>query len=176
MHVARLHESQHYLTPKEGQPELLRFVRMTQSRAKSVRITSIAHATEDAQKVVQAVLSICPEDFPRGIQTERVKGHYGNEIIICHLRAVGRSASERFFENLWRKMSSQDKSRIYDQAQEHVDGSGTLHLRIDKQEASKGKIRLQDNESVKVEIMFKTLDKSEESRVEMVKRRMEALS
>ncbi len=152
------------------------FVRMTQSRAVSVRITSIVHATEDAEKVVQAILSICPEDFPRGIQTERVKGHYGNEIIICRLRAVGRPASERFFENLWRKMSSQDKSRIYDQAQEHVDSSGTLHLRIDKQEALKGKVLPQDNESVKVEIMFKTLDKSEESRVEMVKRRMEALS
>ena len=149
---------------------------MEEAKAVSIRISCIVHATEDIDKVVQAILGICPEDFPRKVQTEKTKGHYGNEIAICRLAATGRSKAERFLDSLWRQMSNQDRSRIYEEALVRVDESGTLHLRLDKQGAMRGRVLLQDNEPLKIEILFETIDKSSESRVQMVRKRIESAS
>lgn len=145
-------------------------------KAVSIKISSITHATEDIEKVLQAVFNVCPEDFPRKVQTDKAKGHYGNEIVICNLVVRGGSKAERFLDSLWRHMSNVDRNRVCDETQVRVDESGKLHLRLDKQEALRGRLRLQDNDVLKIEILFKTTDNSAGSRVEMVRKRIEQMS
>lgn len=62
---------------------------------------------------------------------------------------------DNFLRHLWGIMSILDRAQIYSSLASRVDSAGTLYLRIDKQEALKGKVRLEDMDPIKVEILFR---------------------
>ena len=137
----------------------------------TVRVSSFAHATEDLDKVVRAIQNISPQELTGGIHTDKVRGHYGNEIIACHAILVGRSKAERFFNHLWANLPSLDRALLYNKAESQIDESGTLHIRLGKQEALKGRFILKDDEPIKIEILFVGWDRGR-SMPDQVKTRM----
>ncbi len=149
--------------------------RIEKGYAISVRISSIAHATEDIDKVLQSILNVCPEDFPKKLETEKSRGYYKNEIAVCCLAVAGRSKAEKFLDNLVSRMSMLDRSRLCDEAQQRIDDSGTFHLRLDKQEALRGVVLLADEEPLKVEIRFDTTRLAREEKTQMLRSRFEQL-
>ncbi len=134
----------------------------------------MAHATEDAEKVIRAISNICPEDLSLEFNTIKVKGHYGNPITIIRLVLRGRPAAERVFNNIWGKLSSLDKAQLKNSAESHIDESGVLHIRVDKQTAFAGRVSIEEGESIKVEINFKAWSRGQPI-LDLVKNRIETL-
>jgi RNA-binding protein len=127
----------------------------------SARISAIVHATEDVDRVLQALNRIFPEgSLPSKADTQRFHGHYGNEIRMVDLSIRDRPARS-FFEHLWKSLPSFDRASILDALEKHLDASGNLHLRLDKQEVLRGIIRMKDQDPIKIHISFRTKVKSD---------------
>ncbi|WP_070807796.1 RNA-binding domain-containing protein [Pyrodictium occultum] len=120
------------------------------TRVIRVEIAAHAHATEDVERVEQAVLNIVPEGL-RGrvkLETRTVEGHYNNPITRIVARIEGRDAEE-FVRGLARRLDEQSRRILammlenrYDQRQ------GKFYLRFSKQDAFLGELRLHDGDDV----------------------------
>jgi RNA binding exosome subunit len=139
------------------------------------KATAISHATESDEKVSKAVLGLCPDGYPEKVDVSRVKGHYGNEIIVIRMRIKGSAKAERFLQGLWRRLSDHDRKMLLDEISNRIDPSGSMHIRIDKQELFGGKLMLNDSDPVKVEVKFGPGREASGSLVEQISRRLQAL-
>jgi RNA binding exosome subunit len=131
----------------------------TQSnKALSIEISTIVHATESVEKVVQALKNIFPENFKEKLlySKQYLTGHYGNLIIMLKARIKKEASIEDFIKNLFEKMSKEDKEKLLLEFERHVDNEGNLYIRIDKQEAFLGKITLRQSDPIRIKIKFKT--------------------
>jgi RNA-binding protein len=69
-------------------------------------------------------------------------------------------SAERFLQSVWNGMSELDKTEVYSSLPQRIDEVGTLFLRIDKQEALRGIIRIQDGDPIKIEFSFRAAPQS----------------
>ena len=128
----------------------------SQVRAFSAKISTIIHATEASEKVAQAIRNFCPDGTPIGSTMNRAKGHHGNEIVTLVLTIRNAKSVEILLQNIWIGLSQLDKTETYSSLASRIDSSGTLFLRIDKQDSFRGKIRLENSDPIKIEISFRT--------------------
>ncbi len=141
----------------------------------SARISAIVHATEDVDRVLQALSRIFPEgSLPPKADTQRFHGHYGNEIRMVDLSIRGAPARS-FFEHLWKRLSSFDRVSILDALEKHLDPSGSLHLRLDKEEVLRGIVRMKDQDPIKIHISFRTKVKSDLKPKEEIQQLLDSL-
>lgn len=105
---------------------------------------------------------------------KRVKGHYGNEITTVLSTVKNSKSAEKFLQSVWNGMSQLDKTEVYSSLHHRIDDAGTLFLRIDKQEALKGKIRLLDKDPIKIAISFRTMPKSR-AFVDRIRKKLEEI-
>lgn len=126
------------------------------AKAVSLRISVIIHATEDSSKVHQAIAAVCPAIAATEPAVANTKGHHGNKIITLAMVLKNPKAAENCVRDIWNMLTVLDKETIISSLASRMDKSGTLFLRIDKQAAFKGVMRLQDSDPVKVAISFKT--------------------
>lgn len=121
----------------------------------SAQISTIAHATEDRSKVMQALRTVCPEDLPSSAtQTGKFKGHYGNTIETIKLTLRGKS-SEIFFRRLWKMLTSSDRATIMREVDDRLDDEGKLHFRLDKDECYHAVLRLRNEDPIKIQVTFR---------------------
>ncbi len=139
----------------------------------SARISTIIHATEDPGKVAQAIRSLSLGEMPMGSTVNRAKGHHGNEIVTMIFTIRNAKNVEGFLRNIWNGLSQLDRTEVFSSLGLRVDPAGTLFLRIDKQEALKGKIRLQDTDPIKIAISFKTMSPKGDEFVDNIQRKLE---
>jgi RNA-binding protein len=125
-------------------------------RAFSVKISTIAHATEDPEKVGRAIRSLSPDEASMGSTINRVKGHHGNEIVTLVFTIRNTKMAENFLQKIWSGFSQLDRTEVFSTLTSRINSTGTLFLRIDKQETMKGKVCLQDTDPIKIEISFKS--------------------
>ena len=126
----------------------------------SAKISAIVHATEDVDRVLQALSRLFPEgSFPSKAETRRFNGHYGNEIRIVDLSIRGATARS-FLKYLWKGLTSFDRALILDTLDKHLDLSGGLHLRLDKEEIFRGVLRMKDQDPIKIHLSFRKEIKS----------------
>lgn len=111
----------------------------------SIEFQVFAHSTEDPDKVLRALFFLSDEKLK--VVKEKVRGHYGNEVIIFRAKASGKDA-ERIVRRLASLMSEEDKAKIGRQLPLRYDGHGNVFLRFDKQKAYLGEVRLSDYEDV----------------------------
>lgn len=118
----------------------------------SVEFEVFAHSTEDPEKVLKALFF-----FSGGkgeVVSEKVRGHYGNEVIIYRTKLSRREAEEAV-KRLASLMDDADKKRLGKQLSLRHDGHGNVFLRFDKQKAYLGEVRLSDYEDVvRVKVKF----------------------
>jgi RNA-binding protein len=126
------------------------------AKAVSLRISAIVHATEDSRKVNQAIRNICQLDGSAEPAVNRVKGHHGNQITTLSLTVQNSKAAEKCLGGIWDRLTVLDRDSVFSSLASRVDTSGSLFLRIDKQEAFKRIIRLRDSDPIKVGISFQT--------------------
>lgn len=119
-------------------------------------LEAFAHATEDPDKVAQAMLNLLPPELRDGgrISYEEVRGHYDNPIVILRLRLQGPEV-EALLRFLAENMSESDKLSLGATLGLRMDEEGHLYMRFDKASAFKGGVKLADKgEAIKVKALL----------------------
>jgi len=140
-----------------------------------VKISTITHATEDPEKVARAIRNLSLGGTSLGFTMIRAKGHHGNEIATSVLVIRNAKKAEIFLKNTWSGLSQADRTEIYSSLASRIDSTGTMFLRINKQEALKGRIRLENTDPVKIEILFRTEPSKRNELVDNVRKRLEEI-
>jgi RNA-binding protein len=148
---------------------------LTRLEVISAKISAIVHATEDVDRVLQALSRVFPEgSLPLKAETRRFNGHYGNEIRIVDLSIRGATARS-FLRHLWKSLASFDRVLILDALEKHLDPSGGLHLRVDKEELFRGILRMKDQDPIKIHLSFSKEVKSDLDLSRGIKQLLESL-
>lgn len=128
----------------------------------TLRVSAIVHATEDSAKVNQAMRNISRANGTAEPAANRAKGHYGNQITTLVLTIRNPKVAENCIRDIWNRLSTLDKETVRSSLVSRVNSAGILYLRIDKQEAFKEKISLQDSDPIRLSISFKIWAKLDE--------------
>ena len=121
-----------------------------------VDIRFCAHATEDHDKGMKAVYNIFPADQSEELtfSTSSLEGHYGNPITFFETRIKDKETIRALVENLSANLSSLDKEELGREIHRYVE-KGSLYIRLNKQAALQGKIKLVTSDPIRIRIRFK---------------------
>jgi RNA binding exosome subunit len=102
---------------------------------------ALCHATEDLEKVTQALRNVIGD---AEIRIVRTGGHHGNPITIVEASAESIDQISSFFE----KLAADDLRFVLDTLPTRVDEGCNLFLKIDKQAAYDERVRMGSNDDV----------------------------
>ena len=121
-----------------------------------IDIRFCAHATEDPEKVLKAAYNLFPEEQTEELTFDKsnVEGHYGNPITFFEKRIKDKKIIKTLIENLSANISPLDKTNLEITLDRCVE-KGSLYLRIDKQAAFQGKIKLGKSDPIRIRIRFR---------------------
>lgn len=122
----------------------------------SVELSTIAHATDDLEKVQGALTRLLPEKLKgRQLFTRRyLQGHYGNPIITFEARLTDPADVEEFKVSLLKQLPEIERSSIVRDLDLHSDQDGNLYIRIDKQKMLRGMLRLSQDDPIRIRMKF----------------------
>jgi len=106
-----------------------------------VSFRAFVAATEDEGRVREALSTFVPMDR---ILVTSAQGHFGNEIKILEA-SLKRKESQVFFRILRERLPKKDLSRLRREMPARLEGDSHFHLRLDKQAAYEGIIRLTES-------------------------------
>ncbi|AEH24515.1 RNA-binding protein [Pyrococcus yayanosii] len=142
-------------------------------QAHSVKIRTFIHATEDPEKVLEALETLFPDDVsPKDVEFEVIEteGYFGNPILVVDAELRRSKNVRKFLENLKKLLSEEDKAYLVEHAEEKVDETGTFYIRFDKQKAYLGEVKVTEGEDViHVRIKVKAFPMKKESVVKAVR-------
>lgn len=124
-----------------------------------IDIRVFAHATEDANKVLNAVRNVLPKELVDKIvfKETNLKGHYRNPIILLETRIKKRDSVKAVFEKLASDLSSLDKELLNSEIRQHLD-TANLYIRLDKQSACLNELKLCSIDPIHFRIHFRKSD------------------
>ncbi len=107
------------------------------------------HATEDREKVLQALREIVPEEYwgEAEVEEETYHGHYGNPIVVITVTFHGETAS-RVLDSILARLGEADRGALSVSLEDRVDKEGTLYFRLSKQDAFLGRLILYEADDV----------------------------
>ncbi|UEC43623.1 MAG: hypothetical protein METHAR1v1_1570004 [Methanothrix sp.] len=105
-----------------------------------VTFRAFVASTEDDEKVREALSLFVPRE---SISKTSVTGHHGNVILVL-TAALRKKEGRKFFDLLRERLSERELARLRREVEERVDDECNLHLRLDKQAAYRGEVRLID--------------------------------
>ncbi|MGB9901679.1 RNA-binding domain-containing protein [Methanothrix sp.] len=105
-----------------------------------VHFRAFVSVTEDEERVRRALSIFVPIDH---IRSSRASGYYGNPITILEAE-LRRKEGLEFIHMLREQLSAGELSRLRREIPERVDEDCKLHLRLDKQAAYRGMVRLSE--------------------------------
>ena len=122
----------------------------------TVEISTIAHATDDLDKVQTVLTRLIPDTLKgRQLFTRRyIQGHYGNPIVTFEARLRKPSEIDEFTTFFLGQLSNKDKLAIQRDLKLHSDDDGNLYIRIDKQQTFRGIIQLGEEDPIRVRMKF----------------------
>lgn len=125
----------------------------------SVQISTIAHATDDLDKVQAALRFILPESLKeREVFTRRyVQGHHRNPIVTFDAKFTKPVEVDEFTDHLMRQLAKNEKLLIERNLDLHSDDEGNLYIRLDKQQAFRGVVEPGDEDPIRVRLKFSRL-------------------
>lgn len=122
---------------------------MTQSPPKDISVATVevsffVHATEDLEKVFEAVWRILPEENAEEITFggRDLRGYYGNPIRAFKAVIRKKPIIAAVINNLSTTLEAEDKEYLYKNLERHLNGKSKLYLRLDKQAAYLGYVKL----------------------------------
>ncbi|MCD6464774.1 hypothetical protein J7L27_00170 [Candidatus Bathyarchaeota archaeon] len=121
-----------------------------------VDLSFFAHATEDQNKVLAAAKNTFPPKYAESISFSKnnLKGEYGNPIIFFKTKIREPEIIESLLHNISSNLPLIDKEELERNLSLHVD-RGSLYIRLNKQEAFKGKLKLSQADPIRIRIRFK---------------------
>jgi hypothetical protein len=120
-----------------------------------IDIRVFAHATEDLDKILNAVRNIIPEEMVDKVTFKKTSltGHHGNPITLLEARIKEKNAVQTVFKKLASSLSPLDKELLRNEITQHLDG-GNLYIRLDKQSAYLNEIKLCTTDPIHFRIHF----------------------
>ena len=110
-------------------------------------------ATEDEGRVREALAIFVPPDR---ISSTTAQGHFGNEIKILEA-SLRKKDALAFFQILHEQLPKADLARLRREIPDRLEGESHFHLRLDKQAAYKGVLRLTESaDALDVSALVKT--------------------
>lgn len=122
----------------------------TEKIVNTLYIETYCHATESLRKVEKAIRNLIPEELRNKVKFsyQKLEGYYGNPIIVIRSTINDSEVAQKIVEHIVSLMDSSDKNYIKNTLELRLDNSGNLYLRIDKQQAFKGKVRVIEHDDV----------------------------
>jgi RNA binding exosome subunit len=120
-----------------------------------IDIRVFAHATEELEKILNAVRNIIPEELVETITFKKTSltGHHGNPITLLEARVKEKNAVQAVFKKLASSLSPLDKELLRNEIRQHLDG-GNLYIRLDKQSAYLNEVKLCTTDPIHFRIHF----------------------
>ncbi|WP_297074149.1 RNA-binding protein [Thermococcus sp.] len=150
---------------------------MAKLQAHHVRLTTFIHATEDEDKVLEAIATFIPEEIDEDdvlFDVEETTGFFGNPIKVVNVEIKRSKAVRTFLKNFKELLSEEDKKYILGNLDEKVDDEGMLYIRFNKQKAYLGEAKVDEGaDVVQVRIKVKAFPMRKESVVKAVKEWLE---
>jgi len=121
----------------------------------SVEYTVLIHATEDFDKVIKAVENLMPSRLreQKKVEVEETYGHYENPIHIAKVSFRNPEYAIQALAWIWARLFDEDKARLIRDLDLHLDNKPKLYMRLDKQEAFLGHVRLSSGDDV-IKVVF----------------------
>ncbi len=130
-----------------------------------VSFRAFVAATEDVDRVREALSIFVPLDR---ISSSTAEGHFGNEIKILEA-SLRKKEGQAFFQILKEHLSHEDQLRLRREIPERLEGDSHFHLRLDKQAAYRGLLRLTDSrDALDVCALIKTYPARRESALKVL--------
>jgi RNA binding exosome subunit len=125
----------------------------------SVQISTIAHATDDLEKVQSALRFFIPDSLRgRELFTRRyLQGHYGNPIVTFEAKLTKPHEVNQFTHHLAEQLPKSGKLLIKGNLGTLSDEEGNLFIRFNKQQALRGIVDLSDEDPIRVKLKFNRL-------------------
>lgn len=92
-------------------------------QAHNVKIRTFIHATEDPEKVLEALETLFPEDIsPKDVDFEVIEteGYFGNPILVVDAEIRHSRNVRKFLENLRNSLSEEDRKYLLEHAEEKL--------------------------------------------------------
>jgi len=83
-----------------------------------------------------------------------VSGQYGDSITILRAELRG-SKARRVLRHVVQSLGEEDFRKLLSEVSSRVDESGNLYVRLDKQEAYLGRVRLMDSDPIRLKFSIK---------------------
>ncbi|MFD1571964.1 RNA-binding protein [Halorubrum laminariae] len=112
-----------------------------------VDLRAFAYATEDEKRVADALRTFLPDDA----EIDRVEnvGHHGDRIVVLSARIENADGMRHVLDAL---ADLDDVERVIDELDDRVDDNCALFLRVDKQAAFRGDVRLGPGITVRAKV------------------------
>ncbi|MET1124094.1 MAG: RNA-binding domain-containing protein [Archaeoglobaceae archaeon] len=108
-------------------------------RIEWIRVSAVVHSTEDREKVGEAMATLFPFEFE--IAVTKARGHFGNPLEYLEVELTKSREIEEFWRHLMQLLGEQRKELVATM-EDRIDSQNVLHIRIDKQRAYLGEVRL----------------------------------
>lgn len=121
-----------------------------------IDIRVFAHATEDLEKVMDAVHNILPKEFIGSVTFKKasLSGHHGNPVVLLKTRIKERRIARAIFEKLSSGLSIFEKDQLSSEITQHLE-KGNLYMRLDKQAAYHNEFKLNQIDPIHFRVHFK---------------------
>jgi len=130
-----------------------------------ITLDAFVHATEDPSKVENALRLFVPEDCE--INMAKTGGHFGNPITIFTAKLEKR-ACKQFIEIL-KSLPATELSKLRRELAQRVDDGCNFHVRLDKQSAYNGIVRLtQTEDAIDIRMKVKTYPSRRDSAIKVM--------
>ena len=122
-----------------------------------IDISFFAHATEDSDKVLEAARKVIPPEYAGEVTFKKsnLKGDYGNPIIFHAAKIKEDETIEALIRHISSNLTALDRETLSQEFELRLD-NGIFYLRLDKQAALKGSIKLCRADPIHIRIRFKT--------------------
>lgn len=120
--------------------------------ALNIEATALCHATENIEKVRAAILNIVPEELrqesEKWMSALMLEGFYGNPISLLRLTIDRAEMASKLFSYIIKNLDHEDFSKLNSTLYDRLDSSGNLYIRLDKQSAYRGRLKLYEGDDV----------------------------
>lgn len=122
-----------------------------------VEISVIAHATEDAAKVIKAATNLVSVDYRDKIAFSKANltGYHGNPITLLKTTIKDKDIVKDVMRNLAENLNTLDKETLTSDIERFVE-KGNLYLRLKKQTAFNSRFQLGQTDPIRIKIHFKS--------------------
>lgn len=119
-------------------------------------IRVFAHATEDQERVIQAVRNTLPEGLAESTIFTKMSltGYHGNPITLIETVLADRQKLQSALEKIGKGLTSLDKETLNIEMGLHLE-KGNLYLRFDKQQAFLGQLRFSSTDPIHFKVHFR---------------------